>query len=968
MYYPSNDNTPWTKPIRTMRAPLLATVLCLLWAASAVQAELPEGLGAYYRFNSTSGLTAIDETGAHNGTLTGALDWVAGVEGNALQFKGGNGSPFVNTGAWQTTGADGLGVALWAKWAGANSLYQGLVSHRDGTMYWWIEVSNNAAELRFKSNTSPQSNLFLTTPHLLKDEWMHVAFSHDAAAKRGVVYINGQEKLAGAWSLPAGNFATYRTGIGVVNCADGLGTFNGALDEVMIFQRPLTAAQVQDAMDGFDNPVATKPNPADGQSDVPTDVTLAWTSNGMAATHDVYLGTTAENLAPVALGLTETAFQPAEPLEYGTTYFWRVDEVNGAPDNTVSAGEVWRFTTEPFSYPIAGVIATASSSAANMGPEKTVDGSGLTGDLHSNDNTHMWLTSPTGSQPAWIQFQFDKVYKLDEMWVWNSNQGVETFVGFGVKDVAVEYSTDGATWTTLADVPEFAQATGQNNYAHNTTVEFGGVEAQYVKLTINSNWGMLKQYGLSEVRFLYIPVQARLPQPPTAATGVRLDTDLSWRPGREATSHEVHFGLAVDALAPAGVVADHRYTPDSLTFGTTYYWKVDEVGDTGTYPGEVWSFTTQEYAVIDDFESYTDEEGSRIYETWIDGLTTQKTASMVGYMNAPFAERTILHGGAQSMPFEYNNVKTPHYSEAERSWDTPQNWTVNGADTLSLYFRGYPTAFLENADGSITMGAGGADIWGNADQFRFAYKRLSGDGSIVTRVDKMIAADGWTKVGVMIRENLEAGSRHAMVAVTPSNGVSFLNRATPDGASTQVNQTGLTAPYWVKLTRTGNNFTAQRSADGVTWTNITADAAASTVTIGMAADVYIGLAVTSHNTAMQTSAQFSQVSTTGGVSGSWQNVAIGVAQPGNAPGTLYITLEDRNGRKKTVNHSDIQAVTVPQWQQWKIPLSEFSSAGVNIAAIENMVLGVDNRANPASGGAGLLFIDDIAFGKPSASQ
>jgi len=320
------------------------------------------------------------------------------------------------------------------------------------------------------------------------------------------------------------------------------------------------------------------------------------------------------------------------------------------------------------------------------------------------------------------------------------------------------------------------------------------------------------------------------------------------------------------------------------------------------------------------------------------------------------------------MPLEYNNVTTPHYSQAERSWDTPQNWTVNGADTLSLYFRGYPTAFLENADGSITMGAGGADIWGNADQFRFACKQLSGDGSIVARVDSMVAANAWTKVGVMIRENLEAGSRHAMVAVTPSNGVTFLNRATTDGASVQINQTGLADPYWVKLTRTGNNFTAQRSADGVTWTSITADAAASTVNIGMAADVYIGLAVTSHNTAMQTSVQFSKVATAGGASGSWRNVAIGVAQPGNAPGALYLTLEDKSGHKKTVTHSDPQAVTAVDWQQWKIPLSQFSSGGVNVSAIKTMILGVDNWSNPASGGAGLLFIDDIAFGKPAAGQ
>jgi hypothetical protein len=198
-------------------------------------------------------------------------------------------------------------------------------------MYWWIRDPGDGGQLRFKSNTSPQSNPVGPRLHTWsRHEWVHVAFSHDAAAKRGAAYLNGQEKIAGSWSLPTGNFATYRTGIGVVNCADGLGTFNGALGEVMIFQRPLTAAEVQDAMDGFDEPVATQPNPADGKTYVPADVTLGWTSNGVSPMHNVYLGTSFDGLARVAQGLTETTFQPAEPLEYGTTHFWRIDEVNGA--------------------------------------------------------------------------------------------------------------------------------------------------------------------------------------------------------------------------------------------------------------------------------------------------------------------------------------------------------------------------------------------------------------------------------------------------------------------------------------------------------------------------------------------------------------------------------------------------------------------------------------------------------------
>jgi hypothetical protein len=133
-----------------------------------------------------------------------------------------------------------------------------------------------------------------------------------------------------------------------------------------------------------------------------------------------------------------------------------------------------------------------------------VDGSGLDkSDGHSTDGKDMWL-SMMGVVPHWIQYEFDQVYTLHELWVWNSNQLVEPFMGFGARTVKIEYSTDGTTWTPLAGVPEFAQATGKAGYAHNTTVSFGGVPAQFVKLTIEKNWGTLPQTGLSEVRFFAI--------------------------------------------------------------------------------------------------------------------------------------------------------------------------------------------------------------------------------------------------------------------------------------------------------------------------------------------------------------------------------------------------------------------------------------------------------------------------------
>jgi hypothetical protein len=143
----------------------------------------------------------------------------------------------------------------------------------------------------------------------------------------------------------------------------------------------------------------------------------------------------------------------------------------------------------------------------------------------------MWLGA--GAAPNWIQYEFDKVYKLNDLQVWNSNQLVEAFLGFGAKKVTVETSIDGTTWTPVANVPEFSRGPGLAGYAANTTVTLG-VEAKFVKLTITANWGgMAPQTGLAEVRFSYVPVQARA-HSPRRCHGRQRGADLNWRPGREA--------------------------------------------------------------------------------------------------------------------------------------------------------------------------------------------------------------------------------------------------------------------------------------------------------------------------------------------------------------------------------------------------------------------------------------------------
>jgi len=212
--------------------------------------------------------------------------------------------------------------------------------------------------------------------------------------------------------------------------------------------------------------------------------------------------------------------------------------------------------------------------------------------------------------------------------------------------------------------------------------------AKFVKLTINSNWGgMAAQTGLSEVRFFYVPVQAFEPQPAADATGVSIDTALSWRAGREAESHEVFLGTDAAALAPVSAVTGTTAAPGVLDLETTYFWKVNEIGGGGPYEGDVWSFTTEPYIVVEDMESYNDDD-SRIYDAWVDGLAeTAKGGSQVGYDVSPFAEKSIVHGGKQSLPLKYGNVSSA-LSEATLTLDPAQNWTASGIKSLSLYFYG----------------------------------------------------------------------------------------------------------------------------------------------------------------------------------------------------------------------------------------------------------------------------------------
>ncbi len=467
---------------------------------------------------------------------------------------------------------------------------------------------------------------------------------------------------------------------------------------------------------------AYNPNPANEADDVVRDKALSWRAIETAVSHDVYFGMVADDVAaatrdnPLGVQVSQaqpaTTYAPAGVLAYGQTYYWRVDEVEA--DGTIRTGKLWQFTVEPEFYPVENIAATASDSDQDSGPENTIDGSGLnTTDQHSDADEDMWqVTLPTdGATSVWIQYEFDKVYKLYDMLVWNANVQFELYLNFSVKDVTIEYSVDANDWMPLGDYT-FQKGTGLPNYTANTTIDFGGVLAKYVRISVNSTYGGAKA-SLSEVRFLYKPGTAREPQPASGANNVDPDVVLSWRPGREADLHQVYVGTDSNAVAedtvPVATVTDASYAPQSLELAQTYYWRVDEVNEAETptlWEGDLWSFSTPEYFVVDNFESYNDEEGNLIYESWADGFGIPGNGSQVGHSNPPYAERSTVHSGSQAMPLSYG-LEGATTSEATLTLAGSEDWTRGGAQALVLYIRGN----LNNAAGQVYVKINGTQVY-----------------------------------------------------------------------------------------------------------------------------------------------------------------------------------------------------------------------------------------------------------------
>jgi hypothetical protein len=725
---------------------------------------------------------------------------------------------------------------------------------------------------------------------------------------------------------------------------------------------------------------AFEPSPRDGALWVdPVGIGLSWQPGQDAMTHDVYFGT---DPAAVEAGTGDTAKgnQPAmmfEPgtLTAGTTYYWRVDEI--LADGTKVTGKVWSFTTLAPGGGIRGFYFNNAS----------VSGLPIFTQVDPKIDFDWAAASPTGL-PAdgfsvrWVG-ELSVPYSETYTFYANTDDGVRLWVN-GVQLLNL--------WTNRRAPTEakasMALAGGQR---YPITMEFYNAEGNAIAQLSWESESIPKD--IVPQGAFSLPVRASGPFPNPGAVDVPQSLTLVWSAGEKAAQHQIYLGTDAAAVAVATPADTSIYQgsqardntsfdPGVLQWNTTYYWRIDEVNNASEgspWQGGVWSFTTANFLVIDDFESYVDEVEGRIFQTWIDGWGYTEpapgnpgngTGSTVGYTDAPFAEQTIVKSGRQSMPLGYNNADNPFYSETERTFATPQNWTVNGVNTLSLQIRGYPqptSVAVTETGGKMSLTGSGADIWGATDEFTYAYKTLNGDGTIVAKVTSIGAGSNtWAKGGVMIRDSLDGNSASAQMVMSANsdgaagNGAVFQNRASAgldmaanDATSSTASVAVVAPPYWVKLERVGDTLTGYHSPDGNTWTMV------GTQEVIMTAPVYIGLCVTSHAAAEQRTYQFESIKTTGSVTGAWQGAVVNSPRFNSAQ-DFYVAIQDSSNNTAIVTNAT--AVTSATWTEVQMPLSSFS--GVNMTKVKKVFLGVGNRKNPAADGSGMLFIDDIRVIKP----
>ena len=587
-----------------------------------------------------------------HGTLHGSPQYGPGVFGEALEFQ--DNPDYVTIDGYKgVLGTSAFSISAWVKTSNPANIEQ--------MVHWGADAGGQRVEFRINSNRlriSHGSGNVQGNTDLIDGQWHHVAATviENATASSGDVtfYVDGEDDTMEStdpdgWDIVANDTLDVTIGYRPTR---GDRPFIGSIDDVRIYNKVLMQEEVQQIMlsGGEPYPFASRPDPADGAMIEDTWVNLSWSPGAFAVSHDVYLGenfddvdsgaegTFQGNQATTSLTLGFPGFTYPDGLVPGTTYYWRIDEVNDTEPNSPWKGKIWSFSIPPRT----AYFPDPANGAESVDP-----------------NADLNWTAGFGSKLHTVYFDdnFDDVNNAEG----GLPQGSTTYDS-GPLELAKTYY-----WR----VDEF-DAVGTHK---------GNV------------WSFTTEGAVGS------------PSPAKGTVDVTQTPVLTWVPGVFADSHEVYFGTDADAVKNAdtsspefkgsGNLGSESYDAGSLEWDTTYYWRIDEVNNANAdspWKGNIWNFTTANFLVVDNFESYNDlnpddPNSNRIFLAWLDGFDNPAiNGSVVGHAAAPFAEQTIVHGGLQSIPLAYDNAVGK--SEATLTLTSTRDWTVNGVDTLTIWFRG----------------------------------------------------------------------------------------------------------------------------------------------------------------------------------------------------------------------------------------------------------------------------------------
>jgi hypothetical protein len=613
---------------------------------------------ARWDFEETSGTTATDQSGLYVVTLGGSdtLD-VDGKFGSGVDFAGDGGAVFdaASSEAFRFTGD--FSIALWVNsdvtW-GAHTRFVD-ISVADGGLTdsyrLFTHSGDNTDNFKFMSRQDGSNTQNIHTRDMPAGIWILLVLRHDLDGEVTMnVLLDGDSVdeafvAANSESWATAGSIVYGAGELKLGRMNGTGRkFDGKMDALAFYDEVLTDAQVATMFytaGSSEYPLASSPKPADGTMLSDTWVNLSWSPGDFAVSHDVYIGDNFEdvnngaegtflgNQATTTLTLGFPGFAYPDGLVPGTTYYWRIDEVNDTEPNSPWKGKVWSFSIPP--------------------------------------QTAYFPDPADGAESVNVDVQLS----------WTGGYGAKLHhVYFGETFDEVDNATGGS-------------AQGSTSYTPGTLkmakTYYWRVDEFDITETHKGNvWSFTTEGAVGS------------PNPSKGAVDVTQTPILTWTPGLGAT-HEIYFGADAGALEKkgSGSLGSESYEPGQLEWNTAYYWRIDEANSANAdspWTGPLWSFTTANFLIIDDMESYNDLDpadpnSNRIFNSWIDGYDDPTNGSLVGYDMPPFAEQTIVHGGNQSMPMAYDNSAAAK-SEATSVLTSNRDWTVNGVDTLTIWFRG----------------------------------------------------------------------------------------------------------------------------------------------------------------------------------------------------------------------------------------------------------------------------------------